>query len=134
MYVSRERRSSVQAMQYSNGLTNPVALWLGHLMFDGLIVLTISTVIIVVFATVANQQLQGLGYLVSGHALIFGGRYTEVYVVVHSCAIWDNWRSIRILCITVHFFSFSFFCNCGWISGGYVYCERSKACYFLLFS
>jgi ATP-binding cassette subfamily A (ABC1) protein 3 len=39
LYASRERLSSIQAMQSSNGLTNLIALCLGHLMSD-----TISSV------------------------------------------------------------------------------------------
>ncbi|KAF9535634.1 hypothetical protein CPB83DRAFT_878765 [Crepidotus variabilis] len=62
LYVSKERRSSVQAMQFSNGLTNPLGLWLGHLMFDTITVVALSTVITIVFAAVGNQ-LHGLGYL-----------------------------------------------------------------------
>jgi len=65
MYVSRERRSSVQAMQFSNGLSNPIGLWLGHIMFDATKVVIISTVIITVYATAASQQMHGLGFLVS---------------------------------------------------------------------
>jgi ATP-binding cassette subfamily A (ABC1) protein 3 len=65
LYVSRERRSSVQAMQLSNGLTNPVGLWLGHLLFDSVFVLIIATVVTVIFA-VASDQFHGLGFFVSG--------------------------------------------------------------------
>ncbi|KAF9011286.1 hypothetical protein BDQ17DRAFT_1298756 [Cyathus striatus] len=60
LYVSRERRSSVQAMQMSNGLTNPIGLWLGHLMFDTISVVILSTIIIIVFAAASNQ-FHGLG-------------------------------------------------------------------------
>jgi len=52
-------------MQFSNGLNNPVGLWLGHLMFDAIAVLLISTVIVVVFAVVAKQKFVGLGLFVS---------------------------------------------------------------------
>ncbi|GLB43544.1 putative ABC-2 family transporter protein [Lyophyllum shimeji] len=62
LYVSRERRSSVQAMQMSNGLADPVGLWLGHLMFDTIISTILATIIIIVFATASNQ-FQGLGFL-----------------------------------------------------------------------
>ena len=55
----------MQAMQFSNGLNNPVGLWLGHLMFDGIVVVFISTVITIVFAVTINQKFVGLGYLVS---------------------------------------------------------------------
>ncbi|KAF8079136.1 hypothetical protein FPV67DRAFT_1467643 [Lyophyllum atratum] len=62
LYVSRERRSSVQAMQMSNGLGDPIGLWLGHLMFDTITSIILSTIIIIVFA-VASNQFQGLGFL-----------------------------------------------------------------------
>ncbi|KAH8119799.1 P-loop containing nucleoside triphosphate hydrolase protein [Phellopilus nigrolimitatus] len=60
LYVSNERRSSVQAMQLSNGLADPVGLWLGHLMFDSMFSVAAATIIIIVFATVTTQ-LHGLG-------------------------------------------------------------------------
>ncbi|KZT22614.1 hypothetical protein NEOLEDRAFT_1071005 [Neolentinus lepideus HHB14362 ss-1] len=60
LYVSRERRSSVQAMQLSNGLADPIGLWLGHLIFDSAVSFVIATVIIIVFAAVSNQ-FNGLG-------------------------------------------------------------------------
>ncbi|CAA7266935.1 unnamed protein product [Cyclocybe aegerita] len=63
LYVSKERRSSVQAMQLSNGLTDPIGLWLGHLMFDTISVVILSTIITIVFALAASNQLQGLGFL-----------------------------------------------------------------------
>ncbi|KAG1879528.1 hypothetical protein C8R48DRAFT_589537 [Suillus tomentosus] len=61
IYVSRERRSAVQAMQLSNGLSNPVGLWIGHLMWDSIFSVTIATVIVIVFATTTNQ-FTGLGF------------------------------------------------------------------------
>ncbi|KAJ7655360.1 hypothetical protein B0H17DRAFT_1099089 [Mycena rosella] len=61
MYVSKERRSSVQAMQFSNGLHNPTGLWLGHLLFDTIFTLITSTIIIIIFATVSHQ-FHGLGF------------------------------------------------------------------------
>jgi len=51
-------------MQFSNGLSNPIGLWLGHLMFDVLFSIVIATVIAIVFA-VANNQFYGIGLLVS---------------------------------------------------------------------
>ncbi|CAE6513623.1 unnamed protein product [Rhizoctonia solani] len=54
LYVSSERRSSVQAMQLSNGMT-PAGLWLGHLLFDFPWVVLISTIVTIVFATVTSQ-------------------------------------------------------------------------------
>lgn len=63
LYVTKERRSSVQAMQFSNGLTDPIGLWLGHLMFDVIWSILLSSIIIIIFATVSNQ-FHGLGFLV----------------------------------------------------------------------
>ncbi|KDR85831.1 hypothetical protein GALMADRAFT_234928 [Galerina marginata CBS 339.88] len=62
LYVSKERRTSVQAMQLSNGLTDPIGLWLGHLLFDSIPVVILSTIITIVFA-VASNQFHGLGFL-----------------------------------------------------------------------
>ena len=64
MYVSKERQSSVQAMQLSNGLADPVGLWLGHLMFDSVFSVVSATIIIIIFAAVSNQ-FHGLGLYVS---------------------------------------------------------------------
>ncbi|KAF7340910.1 hypothetical protein MSAN_02075900 [Mycena sanguinolenta] len=55
LYVSKERRSSVQAMQFSNGLHNPIGLWLGHLAFDTIFTIIMSTIVIIIFAAVSNQ-------------------------------------------------------------------------------
>jgi ATP-binding cassette subfamily A (ABC1) protein 3 len=51
----------VQAMQFSNGLHNPIGLWLGHLMFDTIFTLIMSTIVIIVFAAASNQ-FHGLGF------------------------------------------------------------------------
>ncbi|KIJ66518.1 hypothetical protein HYDPIDRAFT_174588 [Hydnomerulius pinastri MD-312] len=61
LYVSRERRSSVQAMQLSNGLSDPIGLWLGHLLWDSIFSVTLATIIIIIFAAVSNQ-FHGLGF------------------------------------------------------------------------
>jgi hypothetical protein len=122
MYVSRERRSSVQAMQFSNGLSNPVGLWLGHIMFDATKVIIISTVIIIVYAVAAKQQLHGLGFLVriySLHELVV----LKPCIVVHSRSIRDNRGSFRILRFPDHFFPTSSICDCSRISICYVCCE-----------
>ncbi|KAJ4470921.1 hypothetical protein J3R30DRAFT_3710877 [Lentinula aciculospora] len=60
IYVSKERHSGVQAMQFSNGLSNTVGLWLGHLMFDWIFSIISATVTIIIFASVSNQ-FHGLG-------------------------------------------------------------------------
>ncbi|KAH7922678.1 P-loop containing nucleoside triphosphate hydrolase protein [Leucogyrophana mollusca] len=62
LYVSRERRSAVQAMQLSNGLSDPIGLWLGHLLFDSIFSVTLATIIVIIFATTTNQ-FHGLGFV-----------------------------------------------------------------------
>ncbi|KAJ6479217.1 hypothetical protein C8R47DRAFT_1019314, partial [Mycena vitilis] len=61
LYVSKERRSSVQAMQFSNGLHNPIGLWLGHLAFDSIFTVIMATIVIIIFAAASNQ-FHGLGF------------------------------------------------------------------------
>ena len=51
-------------MQLSNGLADPIGLWLGHLMFDLIFSVSAATIIIIIFATAATQ-LHGLGLFVS---------------------------------------------------------------------
>jgi len=69
LYVSRERRSSVQAMQLSNGLSNIIGLWLGHLLFDSIFVVAVTTVIIIIFSFASNQ-FHGTGILVKCQMLV----------------------------------------------------------------
>ncbi|KAG1725891.1 uncharacterized protein EDB91DRAFT_1086964 [Suillus paluster] len=61
LYVSRERRSGVQAMQLSNGLSDPIGLWIGHLLWDSIFSVTLATIIIIIFAVTTNQ-FHGLGF------------------------------------------------------------------------
>ncbi|KAL1669459.1 P-loop containing nucleoside triphosphate hydrolase protein [Schizophyllum commune] len=63
MYVAEERRSLVQAMQFSNGLSNPVGLWLGHVAFDAIWSIIASSIIAIVFATTSGQ-FAGVGLFV----------------------------------------------------------------------
>lgn len=62
--MSKERRSLVQAMQLSNGLTDPAGLWLGHLMFDSVFCVLAASLIIIIFAA-ASDHFAGLGFFVS---------------------------------------------------------------------
>ncbi|KAI0327677.1 P-loop containing nucleoside triphosphate hydrolase protein [Cubamyces sp. BRFM 1775] len=61
LYVAKERRSSVQAMQLSNGLSDPIGLWLGHLLFDSVVGVINATLIVIIFAAATNQ-FHGLGF------------------------------------------------------------------------
>lgn len=53
----------MQAMQLSNGLTDPIGLWIGHLMFDTIFSVILTTIIVIIFAAVSNQ-FHGLGEMV----------------------------------------------------------------------
>ena len=68
LYVAKERRSSVQAMQLSNGLSDPVGLWLGHLLFDSMFAVVVASLIVIVFAAASNQ-FHGLGFFVRSSCL-----------------------------------------------------------------
>lgn len=52
-------------MQFSNGLSNPLGLWLGHLLFDSIFAVIMATIVVIIFAT-ATDQLHQLGLFVSG--------------------------------------------------------------------
>ena len=49
-------------MQFSNGISNPAGLWLGHLLFDSVFSIVAATIIVAVFAA-HSTLFQGLGYL-----------------------------------------------------------------------
>lgn len=51
-------------MQLSNGLSDPLGLWLGHLLFDSISVVVATTIIAAVFAATASSNFYGLGLLV----------------------------------------------------------------------
>ncbi|KAH9937769.1 P-loop containing nucleoside triphosphate hydrolase protein [Epithele typhae] len=63
LYVARERHSEVQAMHFSNGLSNPAGLWLGHLIFDAMTTTFAATLLVVVWAGKYAFFFHGLGYL-----------------------------------------------------------------------
>lgn len=51
-------------MQLSNGLSDPIGLWLGHLMFDAVFCVIAASLIVIVFAA-ASSHFTGLGFFVS---------------------------------------------------------------------
>ncbi|KAG8734715.1 hypothetical protein FRC10_011501, partial [Ceratobasidium sp. 414] len=83
LYVSAERRSSVQAMQLSNGMT-PAGLWLGHLLFDLPWVVLIATIVTVVFGTATSQFYALVKSSLAGFAFV--GGYNVVMCVLYSVA------------------------------------------------
>ena len=87
LYVTKERRSSVQAMQLSNGLTDPIGLWLGHLMFDVIWSILLSSIIIIIFATVSNQ-FHGLGFLVCLYLSCSKGIHSDKWLCYRSGWFW----------------------------------------------
>ena len=111
-------------MQFSNGLSNPVGLWLGHIMFDATKVIIISTIIIIVYAVAARQQLHGLGFLVSIYSsLCLGSVVLKSCTVVRSGSIRDNCSPFCILRFLDHFFSASGVRNSGGLPICYVHCK-----------
>lgn len=70
-------------MQLSNGLTDPIGLWLGHLIFDTIFSVLLSTIIIIIFAAASNQ-FHGLGLFVSRKATLFAQKliFTQWVVMV----------------------------------------------------
>ncbi|KAL7284960.1 hypothetical protein ACG7TL_000049 [Trametes sanguinea] len=54
--------TAAMAMQFSNGLSNPTGLWLGHLMFDSLFSIVSASILVGVFAA-KSTLFHGLGYL-----------------------------------------------------------------------
>jgi hypothetical protein len=50
-------------MQLSNGLSDPIGLWLGHLLWDSIFSVILATIIVVIFAVTTNQ-FYGLGFFV----------------------------------------------------------------------
>ena len=113
LYVSRERRSSVQAMQLSNGLANPLGLWLGHLIFDSLFTVFSATIIVIVFSTVTNY-FNGLGFLVCVFQLLRSDRmeYRTSYPVVGYGPLRDHCHVVGVLCLFVHVFTSVFLRYC----------------------
>ncbi|KAH7923324.1 hypothetical protein BV22DRAFT_594380 [Leucogyrophana mollusca] len=67
VYVFLERRTAVKAMQRSNGLSNPVGLWLGHLLFDSISFVFVASVIAIALA--AASRFHGVGYLLSWYSV-----------------------------------------------------------------
>lgn len=49
-------------MQFSNGISNPAGLWLGHLLFDSIFYIIAATILVAVFAA-HSTVFQGLGLL-----------------------------------------------------------------------
>ncbi len=74
-------------MQLSNGLADPVGLWLGHLLFDSVFAVIAATLMIIVFA-VASNQFHGLGLFVSSTIFLYLVRSPTIcHAVACSCAV-----------------------------------------------
>ncbi|KIW11148.1 hypothetical protein PV08_10448 [Exophiala spinifera] len=62
LYPSFERTRNVKQLQYSNGV-RPGPLWLGHLLFDGIFVVAISTISLIVFTQAKSSVWHFTSYL-----------------------------------------------------------------------
>ena len=133
LYVTRERRSSVQAMQFSNGLTNPIGLWLGHLMFDVIWSVLLSSIIIIIFSAVSDQ-FHGLGFLVGFFC------FEEALVLLSgdatvgcSGALWLRRRPLFVLHFVNSHNTAGSFCGSRRVSISYKRCEYFISLFRLTF-
>jgi ATP-binding cassette subfamily A (ABC1) protein 3 len=62
LYANQERVRNVRAMEYSNGV-RPLPLWTAYLLFDWLIFLTSSIIVIIIFGTTTNTAWFHIGYI-----------------------------------------------------------------------
>lgn len=62
LYPSFERTRNVKQLQYSNGV-RPGPLWLGHLLFDAIFVVVISTISLIVFTLAKSSVWHFTSYL-----------------------------------------------------------------------
>ena len=127
LYVANERQSSVQAMQLSNGLADSSGLWLGHIMFDSVLVLILSTIIIVIFAAVAGDQFFGLGFFVSGMYAPINIVRADADRIIVDCPrpVRNHWCTVLILCVIDHGVAARRVCGCRGISSDHVHCMCS---------
>ncbi|KAJ7716985.1 hypothetical protein B0H14DRAFT_2643734 [Mycena olivaceomarginata] len=78
LYVAKERESSLKSMQLSNGVSNPVDLRLGHLLFDSIPTFIMGTLVVILF-TIVPDQFYGQGFLAHGRLQLYLAGYLLVY-------------------------------------------------------
>jgi ATP-binding cassette subfamily A (ABC1) protein 3 len=84
-------------MQLSNGVSNPAGMWLGHLLFDGIVGVIIATVVVAVFATTQSDQFRFIPLLVwNFHEILLSLELHGVSVVCDG-ALWIHIESLRLL-------------------------------------
>ena len=111
-------------MQLSNGLSDPIGLWLGHLLWDSVFGVIIATIIVIIFAAVSDQ-FYGLGLFVSR----FPSRWPSFPVshrlrsVGRPCTIRRCWRTVFVLCDVVHVIPSHIVRRRRWIPDYYVCCK-----------
>lgn len=108
-------------MQFSNGLSNPAGLWLGHLAFDTIFTVVASSITVIIYS-VASNELHGLAFLVSEWNLHLDQRLM-VYIVVCTRSIWLRRNPICILRVSHCQISTCCFCRNGGVSSS---CILSK--------
>ena len=79
-------------MQLSNGLSDPVGLWLGHLLFDSMFAVVVASVIVIVFAAASNQ-FHGLGFFVRYFFLFCEGYWVRCLLDAYSGWYWSSTAS-----------------------------------------
>lgn len=103
-------------MQLSNGLSNPLGLWIGHFLWDSIFSVSIATVVVVIFAT-ASDQFHGIGYMVRTSTWPSAVAYTEnPDQVVGARVVWERKHSLCVLRFDVFFFASLCFRSCRRVS------------------
>ncbi len=113
-------------MQLSNGLSDPIGLWLGHLLFDSVFAVIVATLVVIVFAAASNQ-FSGLGFFVSPLSVISLGcnSCSRALSVGRSRAIWHRGIAVRVLRVAHGRFSFGGIRDGCWIPSHHVRCKYS---------
>ena len=108
-------------MQLSNGLSDPVGLWLGHLLFDSMFAIVVASVIVIVFAAASNQ-FHGLGFFVRCFLLFLRevlGAY-RMRIVGGAGPLRRRRRALLVLCVPDRRFAPGGIRSVGWIPGYHV--------------
>lgn len=110
----------------SNGLSDPIGLWLGHLLFDSIFSVILATLIIVIFAGASNQ-FHGLGLFVSHFAATSEGCDNLLSPVGRFGSLRNNIGSVFVLRISGDQLALGFFRGCGRLSDHHVHREHFLA-------
>lgn len=124
----------MQAMQMSNGLTNPAGLWLGHLMWDLIVVLIAASAIVGTLPT-SKMVFHEYGLFVSLPTAPYC-RLTFIFVglppILVACIsiIWDCFGALGILLFVAYIIPSGCICWNGELPSYHVFGELDFLRYF----